>query len=255
MTEPRVEKPCSSAPSIRGTMKAVVLVSGGLDSTVTAAMARDEGYALYLLTIRYGQRHHAEVQRAQEIAVWLAAADHKILQLDLQAFGGSALVGSGDVPKKRSDQERQTGIPSTYVPARNAIFLSLALAYAEVVEASCIFIGANVLDYSGYPDCRPEFLHAFERVAQLGTKKGVEGATIRIKAPLLRLSKTQIIQQGRTLGVPFELTHSCYDPQRNGLACGQCDSCLIRLRGFEAAGFQDPVPYAGAPIDAGGRSE
>ncbi len=225
-------------------MKAVVLASGGLDSTVTAAMARDEGYTLYLLTIRYGQRHHAEIQRAQEIAAWLGATEHKILQLDLHEFGGSALVGSGAIPKNRSDQERQTGIPSTYVPARNTIFLSLALAYAEVVEASCIFIGANVLDYSGYPDCRPEFLHAFEHMAQLGTKTGVDGKMVRIQAPLLLLSKTQIIQQGRTLGVPFELTHSCYDPQEAGLACGQCDSCVIRLQGFQDAGFQDPVPYA-----------
>ncbi len=225
-------------------MKAVVLASGGLDSTVTAAMARREGYTLYLLTIRYGQRHHAEIQKAREIAAWLGAAEHKVLQLDLHEFGGSALVGSGDIPKNRSDQERQTGIPSTYVPARNTIFLSLALAYAEIVDASCIFIGANVLDYSGYPDCRPEFLQAFERVAGLGTKKGTDGQTIQIKAPLLLLSKTQIIQQGRVLGVPFDLTHSCYDPRDDGLACGQCDSCMIRLQGFRDAGLQDPAPYA-----------
>ena len=225
-------------------MKAVLLASGGLDSTVTAAMARHEGYALYLLTIRYGQRHHAEIQRAQEIAAWLDAAEHKILQLNLHEFGGSALVGAGDVPKNRSDRERRTGVPSTYVPARNTIFLSLALAYAEVVNASRIFIGANVLDYSGYPDCRPEFLRAFERVARLGTKKGADGKTIQIQAPLLFLSKTQIIQQGRTLGVPFELTHSCYDPREDILACGQCDSCMIRLQGFRDAGLQDPAPYA-----------
>lgn len=225
-------------------MKAVVLASGGLDSTVAAAMARHEGYTLYLLTIGYGQRHHVEIQKAQAIAVWLGAVEHKILQLDLHEFGGSALVGSGDVPKDRSDEERQTGIPSTYVPARNTIFLSLALAYAEVVEASCIFIGVNVLDYSGYPDCRPEFLHAFEEVARLGTKKGTHGDTVQIKAPLLLLSKTRIIQQGRTLGVPFELTHSCYDPRGDGSACGQCDSCLIRLQGFRDAGLQDPAPYA-----------
>lgn len=225
-------------------MKAVALASGGLDSTVTAAMARHDGYALYLLTIGYGQRHHAEIQKAREIAAWLGAAEHKILQLDLHEFGGSALVGAGDVPKNRSDRERETGIPSTYVPARNTIFLSLALAYAEVVDASCIFIGANVLDYSGYPDCRPEFLHAFERVARLGTKKGTDGQAVQIKAPLLQLSKTQIIQQGRVLGVPFELTHSCYDPREDGAACGRCDSCMIRLQGFRDAGFQDPAPYA-----------
>lgn len=227
-------------------MKAVVLASGGLDSTVTAAVARHEGYALYLLTIRYGQRHHAEIRRAREIAAWLEAAEHKILRLDLHEFGGSALVGSEDVPKNRSDEERQTGIPSTYVPARNTIFLSLALAYAEVVDASCIFIGANILDYSGYPDCRPEFLDAFERVAGLGTKKGTDGQTIRIKAPLLRLSKARIIQRGQALGVPFELTHSCYDPGEDDSACGQCDSCMIRLQGFRDAGLQDPAPYAGS---------
>jgi len=225
-------------------MKAVVLVSGGLDSTVTAAMARHEGYTLYLLTITYGQRHHVEIQKAQEIARWLGAAEHKILQLNLHEFGGSALVGSGDVPKNRTDRERENGIPSTYVPARNTIFLSLALAYAEVVDASCIFMGANVLDYSGYPDCRPEFLHAFERVASLGTKRGTEGKPVQIKAPLLLLSKTRIIQQGQALGVPFELTHSCYDPREDGAACGQCDSCMIRLQGFRDAGLQDPAPYA-----------
>lgn len=227
-------------------MKAVVLASGGLDSTVTAAMARHEGYALYLLTIQYGQRHHAEIRRAREIAAWLEAAEHKILRLDLHEFGGSALVGSEDVPKNRSDEERQAGVPSTYVPARNTIFLSLALAYAEVVDASCIFIGANVLDYSGYPDCRPEFLDAFERMARLGTKKGTDGRTIQIKAPLLRLSKARIIQRGQTLGVPFELTHSCYDPGEDGSACGQCDSCMIRLQGFRDAGLQDPAFYAGS---------
>ena len=230
-------------------MKAVVLASGGLDSTVVAAMARHDGYALYLLTIEYGQRHHVEIQRAREIAAWLAAVEHKIFRFDLHEFGGSALVGSGDVPKNRSNHERQTGIPSTYVPARNTVFLSLALAYAEVVDASCIFIGANVLDYSGYPDCRPEFLRAFERVAKLGTKKGTHGDVVQIKAPLLFLSKTQIIQQGSALGVPFELTHSCYDPREDGSACGQCDSCLIRLKGFKDAGLRDPVPYAGGASD------
>ncbi|MYG41091.1 MAG: 7-cyano-7-deazaguanine synthase QueC [Nitrospira sp. SB0677_bin_15] len=230
-------------------MKAVVLASGGLDSTVAAAMARHDGYALYLLTIEYGQRHHVEIQRAREIAAWLAAVEHKIFRFDLHEFGGSALVGSGDVPKNRSNHERQTGIPSTYVPARNTVFLSLALAYAEVVDASCIFIGANVLDYSGYPDCRPEFLRAFERVAKLGTKKGTHGDVVQIKAPLLFSSKTQIIQQGSALGVPFELTHSCYDPHEDGSACGQCDSCLIRLKGFEDAGLRDPAPYAGGASD------
>ena len=184
-------------------MKAVVLASGGLDSTVAAAMARDEGYVLYLLTVRYGQRHHVEIQKAAQIAAWLGAAEHKVLTLALHEFGGSALVGSSDVPKDRSAEERQADVPSTYVPARNTIFLALALAYAEVVEASSIFIGANVLDYSGYPDCRPEFLRAFERVACLGTKQGAGGQTIRIKAPLLLLSKTQIIQRGPNAARPL----------------------------------------------------
>lgn len=230
-------------------MKAVVLASGGLDSTVTAAMAREEGYMLYLLTIMYGQRHRIEIHQAQKIAAWLQAAEHKILQLDLREFGGSALTGQEEIPKNRSDRERETGIPSTYVPARNTVFLSLALAYAEVVEASAIFIGANVLDYSGYPDCRPEFLQAFEHAARLGTKQGVDGQPIQIHAPLLLLSKADIIQKGRALGVPFECTHSCYDPQEDGLACGQCDSCVIRLKGFREAGCQDPVPYAGKAAD------
>lgn len=225
-------------------MKAVVLASGGLDSTVTAAMAREEGATLYLLTIMYGQRHQIEIQRAQAMAAWLQAAEHKVLKLALHELGGSALTGQGDVPKRRSDQERETGIPSTYVPARNTVFLSLAVAYAEVVDADAIFIGANVLDYSGYPDCRPEFLQTFEHAARLGTKRGVNGKPIKIRAPLLLLSKAEIIQRGRALGVPFECTHSCYDPQDGGLACGQCDSCVIRLKGFRDAGCRDPVPYA-----------
>ncbi len=225
-------------------MKAVVLASGGLDSTVTAAIAHDEGYRLYFLTVEYGQRHRVEIQQAQRVAAWLRVAEHKIFQLGLHEFGGSSLVGSGNVPRNRSDHERQTGIPSTYVPARNTVLLALALAYAEVVDASCIFIGVNVLDYSGYPDCRHEFLRAFEHVARLGTKQGVDGGTVQIKAPLLLLNKSQIIHRGRAFGVPFELTHSCYDPQEGGLACGQCDSCVIRLRGFREAGLRDPVPYA-----------
>ena len=224
-------------------MNAVVLASGGLDSTVTAAVAKQEGWDLYLLTVMYGQRHQVEVTCAKEIAAWVGAREHKILHLDFSVFGGSALVGEGSVPKNRSETERSRGIPITYVPARNTVFLSLALAFAEVVQARSIFIGANVLDYSGYPDCRPEFLHAFETVARLGTKMGVEGGTVEIKAPLLQLSKAQIIQQGVELRVPFESTHSCYDPDESGLACGQCDSCLIRLEGFREAGLADPVLY------------
>ncbi len=224
-------------------MNAVVLVSGGLDSSVTAAMAKQEGWNLYLLTVVYGQRHQVEVTCAKEVAAWLEAKDHKVLPLDLSVFGGSALVGKGAVPKNRSEEERGQGIPVTYVPARNTVFLSLALAFAEVVQARSIFIGANILDYSGYPDCRPEFLHAFQDVARLGTKLGAEGGTVEIKAPLLHLRKAQIIQQGLELGVPFELTHSCYDPDESGVACGQCDSCLIRLEGFRQAGLEDPAPY------------
>lgn len=224
-------------------MNAVVLASGGLDSTVTAAVAKQADWDLYLLTVVYGQRHQVEVTRAKEVAAWLGAKEHKVLHLDLSAFGGSALVGDGSVPKKRSEKERGQGIPITYVPARNTVFLSLALAFAEVVQARSIFIGANILDYSGYPDCRPEFLQAFQEVARLGTKFGVEDGAIEIKAPLLQLSKAQIIQQGVALGVPFEITHSCYDPDESGVACGQCDSCLIRLEGFRQAGLEDPVPY------------
>ena len=231
-------------------MKAVVLASGGLDSTVTAAMARDEGYRLYFLTVMYGQRHQVEIEKARHIAAWLQVEEHKIFPLGLHEFGGSSLVGLGDVSKNRSEHERQTGIPSTYVPARNTVLLSLALAYAEVVDASCIFIGANILDYSGYPDCRPEFLRAFEHVARLGTKKGVEGGLLQIKAPLLLLSKSQIIHRGRAYGVPFELTHSCYDPQAGDLACGQCDSCVIRLRGFREAGLRDPASYVASVSDS-----
>jgi len=224
-------------------VNAIVLASGGLDSSVTAAVAKRDGWDLYLLTVVYGQRHQVEVNCSKEVAAWLGAKDHTILHLDLSGFGGSALVGEGSVPKNRDEHERGQGIPATYVPARNTVFLSLALAYAEVVQAKSIFIGANILDYSGYPDCRPEFLLAFQEVARLGTKMGVEGETVEIKAPLLYQSKAQIIQQGMELGVPFELTHSCYDPNEFGIACGQCDSCLIRLEGFRQAGREDPIPY------------
>lgn len=224
-------------------MNAVVLASGGLDSTVTAAVARQEGWDLYLLTVLYGQRHQVEVTCAKNVAAWVKAKDHKVLTLDLSVFGGSALVGDGVVPKNRSEQDRGLGIPVTYVPARNTVFLSLALAFAEVVQAQSIFIGANVLDYSGYPDCRPEFLQAFQEVARLGTKLGMEGRAVEIQAPLLQMSKAQIIQRGVDLGVPFEITHSCYDPDEAGVSCGQCDSCLIRVEGFRQAGREDPIPY------------
>ncbi|MEC4675211.1 MAG: 7-cyano-7-deazaguanine synthase QueC [Nitrospirota bacterium] len=224
-------------------MKAVVLASGGLDSAVTAAMAKRDGNQLYLLTLEYGQRHHIEITRAQRIAEWLEACEHKVVRLDLSVFGQSALTDEIAVPKNRSVAQREDGIPCTYVPARNTIFLSLALAYAEVVQAEAIFIGANIRDYSGYPDCRPEFLKAFSEVGRLGTKRGVEGCPLEVKAPLLMMTKADIIRQGQDLQVPFEWTHSCYDPHADGLACGQCDSCLIRLEGFREVGMKDPVDY------------
>lgn len=224
-------------------MNAVVLASGGLDSTVTAAVARRDGCSLYLLTIAYGQRHDVEVDRARLVGTALGATQHLVLRVDLRAIGGSALTSDQPVPRDRPAAERSTGIPSTYVPARNTIFLSLALAHAETVEAGAIYIGANALDYSGYPDCRPEFLRAFQEVARLGSRTGCEGKTIEIRAPLLMMRKVEIIRLGVELGVPFELTHSCYDPTPDALACGRCDSCRIRLEGFAAAGLPDPVGY------------
>jgi 7-cyano-7-deazaguanine synthase len=230
--------------------KAVVLASGGLDSTVAAAVAKRDGCRIFLLTVVYGQRHHIEVEQARQVGRALEAADHRLIELDLRAFGGSALTADKPVPKDRSEAERRRGIPSTYVPARNTILLSLALAYAETVEASAIYIGANVVDYSGYPDCRPEYLQAFERVARLGTKSGVEGRGIEIRAPLLTLSKAEIIRLGVSLGAPLRLTHSCYDPAAGGEACGRCDSCRIRLEGFKAAGLTDPVTYSKDAVKA-----
>jgi 7-cyano-7-deazaguanine synthase len=221
--------------------KAVILFSGGLDSTVTAAVAKQEDYELYLLTVSYGQRHHIEITHARQIAQWLEAREHKILELDLRTFGGSALTGDLDVPTDRSSQDRNSGIPVTYVPARNTIFLSLALAYAEVLQATKIFFGANIRDYSGYPDCRPEFVQAFREVARRGTKLGVNGAEIEILTPLILMAKAEIIQKGRALNVPFHLTHSCYAPREDGSVCGRCDSCHIRQEGFETAGLPDPA--------------
>lgn len=221
--------------------KAVILASGGLDSTVTAAVAKDEGYEIYMLTISYGQRHGIEVTRACQIAEWLEAREHKIIELDLRAFGGSALTGDLEVPTDRSTKEREAGIPVTYVPARNIIFLSLALAYAEVLEATKIFFGANIRDYSGYPDCRPEFVEAFMEVARRGTQRGVMGADIEILTPLIQMTKADIIRKGAALHVPFHLTHSCYAPNEDGGVCGRCDSCAFRREGFEAAGLQDPA--------------
>lgn len=227
-------------------MKAVVLASGGLDSTVAAAVAKRDGCGLYLLTISYGQRHCVEVERARQVAAALNAVGHLVMNLDLRAIGGSALTSAQAVPKDRSELERQQGIPVTYVPARNTIFLSLALAYAETVDAVRIYFGANVIDYSGYPDCRPEYIRAFEQVARLGTRAGAMGRGIEICAPLLHLSKAEIIRLGASLKVPFHLTHSCYDPVEPGIACGRCDSCRIRQEGFRAAGVPDPILYAAA---------
>jgi 7-cyano-7-deazaguanine synthase len=227
-------------------MKAVVLASGGLDSTITAAIAQRDGARVYLLTVSYGQRHVIEVERARQIARALGAEGHLVLEVDLRQIGGSALTTNQPVPKDRSQAKRREGIPATYVPARNTIFLSLALAYAEVLEASLIYIGANVLDYSGYPDCRPDYLRAFEQLARLGTRAGALGKEIEIRAPLLQMTKAKIIQVGASLKVPFHLTHSCYDPAVDGTACGRCDSCRIRREGFRAAGISDPIAYADA---------
>ncbi len=227
-------------------MKAVVLASGGLDSTITSAIAQRDGARVYLLTVSYGQRHVIEVERARQVARALGAAGHLVLEVDLRQIGGSALTTNQPVPKDRSQAERREGIPATYVPARNTIFLSLALAYAEVLEASLIYLGANVLDYSGYPDCRPDYLRAFEQLARLGTRAGVMGKGIEIRAPLLQMTKAEIIRVGALLKVPFHLTHSCYDPAVDGTACGRCDSCRIRREGFRAAGISDPIAYADA---------
>ncbi|HSN04122.1 MAG TPA: 7-cyano-7-deazaguanine synthase QueC [Nitrospira sp.] len=223
--------------------RAVVLASGGLDSTVTAAMAKQDGFELFLLTIAYRQRHAIEIERARQVAAALGAQSHLVVEVDLRALGGSALTDELAVPKNRPDGERAAGIPITYVPGRNLIFLSLAAAHAEVVGAGVIYFGANVLDYSGYPDCRPEFIRAFEQAVAMGTKAGVEGRRIEVRAPLLMLSKAEIIQAGMKLHVPFELTHSCYDPVGT-VACGRCDSCLIRRQGFAKAGVEDPIAYA-----------
>jgi 7-cyano-7-deazaguanine synthase len=223
--------------------RAVVLASGGLDSTVTAAMAKQEGCELFFLTLDYGQRHAVEVERARQVAAALGAANHLVMNLDLRAIGGSALTGPAAVPKGREGKERSRTIPATYVPGRNLIFLSIAAAHAEVIGASLIYFGANVLDYSGYPDCRPEFIRAFEVAVKEGTKAGMEGNPLQIRAPLLMLTKAEIIRQGIELHVPFHLTHSCYDPAGE-LACGRCDSCLIRREGFAKAGVVDPIAYA-----------
>jgi 7-cyano-7-deazaguanine synthase len=220
--------------------RAVVLLSGGLDSYTAAAVVQRSGYELFALTVRYGQIHAREVDSARAVARALGVSRHVELAVDLAAFGGSALVGDGDVPKDRA-LDQPGAIPATYVPARNTVFLALALGWAEVVGAEAIVIGVNALDYSGYPDCRPEFLDAFERVASLATRAGVEGRRTTILAPLLHLSKADIVRRGLELGVDYGLTHSCYDPGPSGAPCGRCDSCRLRAKGFEEAGASDPL--------------
>jgi 7-cyano-7-deazaguanine synthase len=228
--------------SSAATRRAVCLLSGGLDSATCLAFARREGFECHTLSFDYGQRHRVELDRARALSTALGAASHRIVAIDLRTFGHSALTDDIAVPKRRDPAEMGAGIPVTYVPARNTIFLSFALAAAEVLEASDIFIGVNALDYSGYPDCRPEFIHAFEAMANLATKAGVEG-TLRTKIhrPLISLSKAEIVRLGHELGVPFQTTLSCYDPDVSGHPCGECDSCILRARGFQQAGLDDPA--------------
>ena len=227
--------------------RVVILLSGGLDSATTLAIAKDEGYEVFALSFRYGQRHEIEIAAAQQVAKSLGVSEHCVLEIDLQAFGGSALTDTIDVPKNRDEDEMARGIPVTYVPARNTIFLSYALDWAEVIGAHDIFIGVNALDYSGYPDCRPEFIAQFEKLAQLATKAGVEGTRYQIRAPLIAMTKAEIIRKGTNLGVQFSLTTSCYDPAVDGTACGQCDSCQLRQKGFREAGIADQTRYARLP--------
>jgi 7-cyano-7-deazaguanine synthase len=223
--------------------RGVILLSGGLDSTTTLAIAIAEGYEAYALSFDYGQRHQIETTAARRVADSLGAKEHRIAKIDSCVFGGSALTDDVVVPKQRSETEIAEGIPATYVPARNTMFLAYALAWAEVILANDIFIGVNAIDYSGYPDCRPEFIEAFENLANVGTKAGVEGRRFQIQTPLIKLSKAEIIRKAVDLGVDLSLTHSCYDPTSEGLACGECDSCLLRLKGFREAGMKDPTRY------------
>jgi 7-cyano-7-deazaguanine synthase len=224
--------------------RAVVLLSGGVDSATAAALTAREGYALYALSFAYGQRHAAELESARRVARALGVARHEILTIDLRAFGGSALTADIAVPKDRDEKAMGADIPVTYVPARNTIFLAFALAWAEVLEASAIVIGVNVYDYSGYPDCRPEFIEAFERMATLATKAGVEGRQrVKIRTPLIRMTKAEIIRAGTAAGVDYALTLSCYEPSDDGAACGRCDACALRRKGFTEAGVADPTRY------------
>jgi 7-cyano-7-deazaguanine synthase len=222
--------------------KAVVLLSGGLDSATVLAIARRDGFAPHALSFDYGQRHRVELRAAKQLAMAFGA-EHSVMSFDLRQFGGSALTGDIDVPKNRAESQMSNGIPVTYVPARNTIFLSFALGLAEVIESTDIFVGVNALDYSGYPDCRPEFIESFQKLANVATKAGVEGHGIKIHAPLIHMSKAQIIATGSALGVDYSLTSSCYDPSPDGSACGRCDSCQLRRKGFTEAGIPDPIKY------------
>lgn len=227
--------------------KAVVLLSGGLDSTTTLAIARSERFEPYALSFRYGQRHAVELDAAREIAVAAGVTQHVEAEIDLRMFGGSALTDTIEVPKERDPSEMGDGIPVTYVPARNTVFLSFAVAWAEVLGADDIFLGVNALDYSGYPDCRPEYIEAYQQMANLATKRGVEGHQLSIHTPLISLTKAEIIRRGVDLGVDYSLTRSCYDPTPTGEACGACDSCILRLKGFVENGLVDPAPYHSHP--------
>ncbi len=224
---------------------AVILLSGGLDSATTAAIAREAGFQLYALSFDYGQRHRFELEAARRIAAKMGVARHATATIDLAQFGGSALTAAIAVPKDRDESQMNAGIPVTYVPARNTVFLSLALAFAESIKAADIFLGVNAIDYSGYPDCRPEYIAAFEQLANLATKAGVEGSLqFRVHTPLIQMTKADIIRRGTQLGVDYGLTHSCYDPGAGGLSCGHCDACLLRRKGFAEAGLADPLTYA-----------
>jgi 7-cyano-7-deazaguanine synthase len=234
---------------VKNNLKAVVLLSGGIDSATVLAIAQNMGFDIYALSFRYGQRHVVELEAAKRIARSSNVVEHLIIDIDLRKIGGSALTADVAVPKSRSVEQMGKDIPVTYVPARNTIFLSYALAWAEVIETGDIFIGVNALDYSGYPDCRPEYIAAYEKMANLATKAGVEDRQrLKIHTPLIQMSKSQIIQKGIELGVDYSLTHSCYDPQVMGEACGECDSCLLRLKGFRDAGVKDPIRYKGSRV-------
>lgn len=225
--------------------KALVLLSGGLDSTTVLAIARSAGYEIYAMSFRYGQRHSIELECASQVAISMGAVKHLVIEFNMRSIGGSALTDQIEVPKDRDPSDLTQHIPVTYVPARNTIFLSFALAWAEVLGLGDIFIGVNALDYSGYPDCRPEYIEAFERMAALATKAGVEGRLpLKIHTPLIAMTKGEIIRTGLALGVDYSLTHSCYDPDHKGVACGECDSCVLRLKGFAEAGTRDPLHYA-----------